>query len=172
MFQKAFSFCALMVIAVTTVLVAAETSQAGPLDRFRERRSERGNRGMRGDSFSNNNGYYSYNPTTGTYSLVQPNSTDPNTRQSFYPPMDNTVNLTVTVPANAEVLFDGEKTKSTGTVRMYQSPQLRSGEYTYEIKVRWEEDGKERTQTKKITVTPGANLRLTFPLQGEGSISK
>jgi uncharacterized protein (TIGR03000 family) len=67
------------------------------------------------------------------------------------------------VPANAEVWFEGAKTTSTGSVREYQSPPLSPGRYTYHIRARWTENGRDITQTKNVTVSSGAHVTVEFP---------
>jgi uncharacterized protein (TIGR03000 family) len=79
-------------------------------------------------------------------------------------PADSTAHLTLKVPANAEVWFEGAKTTSTGSVREYQSPPLSAGRYTYHIRARWTENGRDITQTKNVTVSSGAHLTVEFPI--------
>jgi uncharacterized protein (TIGR03000 family) len=78
--------------------------------------------------------------------------------------------ITVRAPANAEVWINGEKTSSTGPVREYVSPPLRPGvQYGYDIEARWEENGRQVTQTQRVTVTAGSEIAVTFPIQpGKG----
>jgi uncharacterized protein (TIGR03000 family) len=78
--------------------------------------------------------------------------------------LDNTANVTVNVPADAQVWFDDNATTSTGGVRQYVSPPLTPGKgYTYEVRARWIDNGKEVTQTQQVEVRAGANVRVTFP---------
>jgi uncharacterized protein (TIGR03000 family) len=73
--------------------------------------------------------------------------------------------ITVTVPADARVLVDGTPTSSTGTYRRFHSPPLDPGStYSYKFSVRWNEAGKEVTQTRSVDVTAGANVDLRFPI--------
>jgi uncharacterized protein (TIGR03000 family) len=72
--------------------------------------------------------------------------------------------LTVRVPADAEVLIDGNPTTSTGAVREYRSPPLKPGSaYTYEVRARWQENGHTVTQTHRVDVSAGAHAATTFP---------
>jgi uncharacterized protein (TIGR03000 family) len=93
------------------------------------------------------------------------------TVQSLYPPTDiiptNTpARISLRVPDNAEVWFDGEKTTSTGRDRQFRSPPLTSGErYSYKIRARWVENGREVTQTQQVAVSAGANVNVSFPVQ-------
>jgi uncharacterized protein (TIGR03000 family) len=93
-----------------------------------------------------------------------------NTYQSFYPPpaittpADTSAHIRVTVPAGAEIWFDGTPTTSTGTVRQFNSPPLTPGNHSYEIRARWSENGREVTQTQRVEVTPGAHVNVGFPV--------
>jgi uncharacterized protein (TIGR03000 family) len=78
---------------------------------------------------------------------------------------DNRARVNVSVPADAEITFNGAKTTSTGSVRKFQSPPLTPGkQYSYEVQARWIENGKEVTQTQEVQVTAGANLDVRFPV--------
>jgi uncharacterized protein (TIGR03000 family) len=72
--------------------------------------------------------------------------------------------ITLKVPADAEVWFNGQKTKATGTVRDYDSPPLASGyRYTYQIRVSWQHDGRTIAQHREVSVTSGARMTVAFP---------
>jgi uncharacterized protein (TIGR03000 family) len=74
--------------------------------------------------------------------------------------------INLSVPADAEIWFEGSKMTSTGSVREYQSPPLEpGGRYTYDIRARWEENGHEVTQTQQIEVTAGTRVDVHFPVQ-------
>jgi uncharacterized protein (TIGR03000 family) len=78
---------------------------------------------------------------------------------------DTRVELTVMVPTDAEVWFDGTKMKTTGAVRKFQSPSLTPGtQYTYSIRARWRANGHEVTQTQQVDVFPGDHVDVQFPL--------
>src|SRR5262249_34540729 len=73
------------------------------------------------------------------YQAVEPPSTvSPDTAAAQ---ADSTAHVTVRVPANAQLWFEGSPTTSTGPVREFQSPPLRPGRYTYAIRARWSENG-------------------------------
>jgi len=84
------------------------------------------------------------------------------------PPATNVGNtapaiVRVHVPANAELWFDGVKTTQTGADRVFESPPLTAGKaYTYDIKARWMQDGKEVVQTRSINVQPGQPVAVDF----------
>jgi uncharacterized protein (TIGR03000 family) len=73
----------------------------------------------------------------------------------------------VTVPANAELWFDGEKTAQTGAQRTFHSPPLPPGNtYVYTVRVRWTEGGKPFEQIQAVALQPGGTARLSFPRAG------
>jgi uncharacterized protein (TIGR03000 family) len=96
-------------------------------------------------------------PYSGTYGAYNPSV-------SVVTPSEKRAHITLSVPEGAQVWFEGGKTKSTGAVRQFQSPPLTPGEkYTYEIRARWTENGREVTQTQQVGVSAGANVRVAFP---------
>src|SRR4029077_17355801 len=81
------------------------------------------------------------------------------TSQAFYPPATGTAqsdagaHVTVKVPADARVWFDGTGTTSPGPVRESHSPPVPPGRrYHYEVRARWNENGHEVTQTQRVEV--------------------
>jgi uncharacterized protein (TIGR03000 family) len=84
--------------------------------------------------------------------------------QSFYPPQTNApVTVTVRVPdPNAAVWFDDTRTRQTGGTRVFQSPPLAPGKYSYEVRAQWTESGKEMDQTRTVEVRPGDNATVDF----------
>ena len=92
------------------------------------------------------------------------------TYQTYYPPpaiaipSDTSAHISVTVPAGAEIWFDGTATTTTGKVRQFNSPPLTPGNHSYEIRARWSEDGHDVTQSQRVEVTPGAHVNVGFPV--------
>jgi uncharacterized protein (TIGR03000 family) len=84
--------------------------------------------------------------------------------QAFYPSEERApVFVTIRVPANAEIWFNGVKTKETGTVRRFVSPAIEAGyDYTYEIQVAFKENGRTIRQTRQVNVLAGDSLQLNF----------
>jgi uncharacterized protein (TIGR03000 family) len=71
--------------------------------------------------------------------------------------------ITVLVPADAEVFFDGEATTQKGSERRFNTPLLEVGpKYHYEVRARWKQDGKAVDQTRKVEVTGGASVKVDF----------
>jgi uncharacterized protein (TIGR03000 family) len=169
MVRQWFSISALL--AVAAIMLASDASQA------RERRFLRRFRGE-----SDYVGSSSYRPIRerrfGTRYPSYYNQTmvteipASEMRESNYPPESamrrSSVFLSVRVPANAELLFDGAKTTQRGNLRQFISPPINpDGLYVYEITAKWMEGGTERTQSRKVDVRAGQRLMvdLTQPLQ-------
>jgi uncharacterized protein (TIGR03000 family) len=72
--------------------------------------------------------------------------------------------LTIVVPADAVVYFDGVETTQTGTERSFVTPPLREGQdYYYTIRARWTNNGVPVEQSRPITVKPNSRVRVDFP---------
>ncbi len=74
--------------------------------------------------------------------------------------------ISLHVPTDAQVWFEGKATTQTGTVRQYHSPELTPGKkYHYEVRVRWMKDGKPVEEKRRIEVEAKDWLRfdLTQP---------
>jgi uncharacterized protein (TIGR03000 family) len=82
-------------------------------------------------------------------------------QSGYYSPVqqsdNNAAHLRLMVPPDARVTIQGAQTQSTGPVREYESPPLTPGKtYTYTIQARWNDNGREVTQTKKVDVAAGS----------------
>jgi uncharacterized protein (TIGR03000 family) len=122
-------------------------------------------------------GYTNREPMMGRFARSTPEGTPGErtgilNRRSFYSgtaPISvraNEILFEVRAPEKAEIWFEGKKTEQTGTVRQYVSSGLTPGQvYTYELKAKWMEDGKEKAETKQIEVTAGQfkSVDLTKP---------
>jgi uncharacterized protein (TIGR03000 family) len=112
----------------------------------------------------------------------------PNSYVAFYPPAfprsspaaapaapvgyssnaDNTATVQVEVPADATLWFDGVQTKQTGAMRTFTTPELESGRsYHYDVKARWEQNGKPVERTRRVEVYPGARATVDFNQPGK-----
>jgi uncharacterized protein (TIGR03000 family) len=61
------------------------------------------------------------------------------------------------------VWFGNAATEQSGAVRHFESPALKSGkDYTYEVKVRWTENGKEVTRTRQVDVRANSSATVDF----------
>jgi uncharacterized protein (TIGR03000 family) len=77
--------------------------------------------------------------------------------------VNGAVLINLSVPANAEISFDGQETVQRGAFRQFVSPPLFPGnEYSYDIEVRWTENGTESSQSRRITVHAGDIVNLFF----------
>jgi uncharacterized protein (TIGR03000 family) len=78
-------------------------------------------------------------------------------------PSDNRARIWLTVPADAQVWFDGEPTQQTGELRHFVSPPLAPGRsYTYGVRVRWMKDGKPVEEERRVRVQAGAPVWSDF----------
>lgn len=77
-------------------------------------------------------------------------------------PTPNAAHLQLLVPENAEVLVEGQKTTTTGTVREFDSPPLTPGKnMIYAITVRYPDvNGKPIEETHSIRVRANDQLRI------------
>jgi len=67
------------------------------------------------------------------------------------------------VPENAEVWIDGDKTTQTGTFREYVTPPLEPGQkFTYNVKARWLENGKEVVRDRRLDFYAGDRLMVNL----------
>jgi uncharacterized protein (TIGR03000 family) len=78
---------------------------------------------------------------------------------------DSTAHVTVRVPADAELWFEGSLMTSAGSVREFRSPPLEPGRYTYHVRARWTENDGGVTQTQEVAVSPGAHVTVDFPIR-------
>ncbi len=77
---------------------------------------------------------------------------------------NSAVLISVSVPADAEIWFDGSKTVQTGTLRRFvSSPIVPGHDYAYEVTAKWKEDGREVTQSRRVLVHAGESVNVIFP---------
>jgi uncharacterized protein (TIGR03000 family) len=113
-------------------------------------------------------------PAAGTFRLAA--------SQSFYPPptagarapeplaapaarptVPTAATVQVRVPAGAELWFEGSKTSQRGEDRVFTSPPLDpSGNYVYEVRARWTENGDIVERTRTIRVRAGERTLVDF----------
>lgn len=112
--------------------------------------------------------YYSYPLTTNQYEYPFNSNVytyPPTTYRSNYPPNFSSLPATIelTVPADAQVWFNGQVTTQTGTTRRFVTPPLNpEGDYSYEVKVSWMRDGQPVDETRQLSVTAGAFRQVNF----------
>jgi uncharacterized protein (TIGR03000 family) len=94
--------------------------------------------------------YFYTAPTTHSYSAYYPEPVeDPMLGQLG----DDAAHLSVWLPAGAELWFDGVRTRQLGEQRRFVSPPLAPGrDYTYEVRARWNEDGRAVDRVQRVHV--------------------
>jgi uncharacterized protein (TIGR03000 family) len=71
----------------------------------------------------------------------------------------------LSVPADAEIWFDGVATSKVGTERTFHTPPLERGiRYRYTVRARWTEDGKPVDESQSVIVRAGEAARVRFPI--------
>jgi len=113
-----------------------------------------------GSPYYSDGGYYSSGP--GYVVESQPGAT-----QSFYAgpqPEPNRAHIRVIVPdPEAKVWFENTATQQRGSDRLFESPQLDEGkEYTYTIRAKWDQDGRDMTRERRVTVRAGETATVNF----------
>jgi uncharacterized protein (TIGR03000 family) len=111
--------------------------------------------------------YYSYAPT---YLTPQTVVAAPTTRdyRSFYPPetsasspAGNEADVRVVTAPGAQLWFNGVLTTQAGDQRSFNTPDLQPGKtYSYEVKVRWMENGRPIERTRTVAVAAGQTVDL------------
>jgi uncharacterized protein (TIGR03000 family) len=102
--------------------------------------------------------------STPNYPLRSP---DYNVIYPISPPLsqlaDNTAKVEVRVADGAELWFDGHSTSQTGADRSFTTPALEPRQdYVYEVRAKWDADGKPVDQTRKVTVHAGDHVVVDF----------
>jgi uncharacterized protein (TIGR03000 family) len=69
--------------------------------------------------------------------------------------------LRVLVPADAELLINGQQTVQRGSVRTFVSPPLAAGhQFFYDLLALWRENGKPAAVRRKVPVFPGDHVTV------------
>ena len=77
--------------------------------------------------------------------------------------------LVVTLPEDATLTIDGEKTTSTSAKRVFVSPALEQGkEYEYTLKAKVVRDGQTQIATATVTVRPGKTSEIELKVHAAG----
>jgi uncharacterized protein (TIGR03000 family) len=86
---------------------------------------------------------------------------------------ENRVMLNIQAPAGANLWISDVFVGQGGSSRQFVSPPLENGRtYTYDIKARWMQDGREMTSTRTLEFQ-GGQTNLSFDLlQGAQPVSK
>jgi uncharacterized protein (TIGR03000 family) len=78
---------------------------------------------------------------------------------------DSKARLLVIVPPDARVFVDDQPTRQMGFERLFISPPLEQGTYTYTVRVTWMQNGREMSREKKVKVQPDQLSRADFVAQ-------
>jgi uncharacterized protein (TIGR03000 family) len=84
----------------------------------------------------------------------------------------NKAAMLLTVPGDAIVTVNGQPTKQTGVSRLFYTPELAPGTYSYNIEARWNENGKDLKVTRQIEVTTGRITTLTITSADAGQVAQ
>jgi uncharacterized protein (TIGR03000 family) len=94
------------------------------------------------------------NPTYGTPQMIRPEGMAENATSA---------QLSVKLPASAQLAIDGRPTTSTGESRQFVTPPLEQGkDFTYVLTGKMTREGKEVRAEKKVTVRAGRNTEVTL----------
>jgi len=79
----------------------------------------------------------------------------------------NRATVSVRVPIDARVYFDGTLMQQTGTIRSFVTPALPDSDaYLYEVKAEVDRQGQVVTQTQKVSVRAGRTTTADFSTLG------
>lgn len=80
--------------------------------------------------------------------------------------------LRVRIPDQAELLVNGVRMKTQGSVRSFQSEEMQKGvDYVYEVTARIERDGEWIERTEHVQLNAGKMVDLTFEITKPSAIS-
>ncbi len=102
---------------------------------------------------------YSYRSYHGLSFLSEPGRP----LKTLRPTPEPTAHITIKAPAGAEIWFDDTKMTETGPVRQFYTPPLERGrDYSYQVRLRWQQEGRTLTQTHELFVTAGSHITVDF----------
>jgi uncharacterized protein (TIGR03000 family) len=109
--------------------------------------------------------YFTYGNTS--YTTESPSPIPVYSPRTPFAPMPPALPLTallqVHVPADAEVWLEGQKMRSTCLRRHYRSPPLDPVKgYAYEVRARWQHDGKPIEDVRHVAIRAGATVLVDF----------
>jgi uncharacterized protein (TIGR03000 family) len=85
---------------------------------------------------------------------------------------NNTATMIVHLPADANLIIDGQRTNSTSDRRVFHSPPLEPGKtYHYTLKATMNRNGEKEETTRNVQVRAGktAEVYLDFPTRSAGN---
>lgn len=79
------------------------------------------------------------------------------------PPEGKPAVFTLTLPADAQIWFDGVITRQVGSVRIFESPPLPVGkQFSYRIRARWQGDRGAVELSRQVSFTGGDRITLDW----------
>jgi uncharacterized protein (TIGR03000 family) len=86
--------------------------------------------------------------------------------------LESSARIVVTLPADARLTVDDQATTSVGTRRVfYSTPLPADGSYSYTFKAEFVQDGKRVSVTKKVPLSPGKEIPVSFGDRSELSVA-
>jgi uncharacterized protein (TIGR03000 family) len=106
---------------------------------------------------------YSYDYVPGYYSYQSAYSV-PEANYDTAPVEDaDRVTAVVRVPTpDAQLWVEGQEMSTGGARRVFVSPPLEEGRYTYNFKARWQENGRSMDEKRQVSVRPGDRITVDF----------
>ncbi|HLJ95882.1 MAG TPA: TIGR03000 domain-containing protein [Gemmataceae bacterium] len=108
---------------------------------------------------------YTTSPTIYSVYTTPPSPFGPqeNVLRTALTAVQTTAVVTVWVPADAELRFEGVRTDLRGPFRRFSTPPLIPGrEYSYDIQATWTENGQQVTKVRHVPVRAGDRLYVDF----------
>jgi len=78
--------------------------------------------------------------------------------------------IIVNLPADATLTIDGMPTKSTTANRVFVTPPLSQGTYSYTFKADFVREGKAVTVQQKVSVQPGRETVVSMNVPGDAGV--
>jgi uncharacterized protein (TIGR03000 family) len=78
--------------------------------------------------------------------------------------------IIVSLPADATLTIDGMLTKSTSATRVFVTPPLADGNYSYTFKADFLREGKAVTVQQKVAVRPGRETVVSLDVPGQAGV--
>ncbi len=76
-----------------------------------------------------------------------------------------TAHITVNLPADAVLWFDGIQMTKPGSTREFDTPPVAAGRhYAYQVHAIWMVDNRPMDQTQQVEFAPGDRVAVTFPM--------
>lgn len=115
-------------------------------------------------------GYYAPYYYSQPHNYYQPRNyygRDNNQYRSFYPPanyqIQDQARLRILLPMeDAQVWLDGALMQQGGLMRVFETPPLEAGNYSYTVRARWRENGREQDETRTVHFHPGDSVTVDF----------